>query len=30
MPSKNPHEIFEGKIAKQAVGTSSGLRRIRK
>jgi hypothetical protein len=29
-PSKNPYNIFGGKITKQVVGTSSGLRRIRK
>jgi hypothetical protein len=29
-PSKTPYEIFRGKIAKQVVGTPSGLRRIRK
>jgi hypothetical protein len=29
-PSKSPYEIFGRKIAKQVVGTSSGLQRIRK
>jgi hypothetical protein len=29
-PSKNPYEIVGGKIAKQVVGTSRRLRRVKK
>jgi hypothetical protein len=28
-PSKHPYEIFGGVIAKQVVGTSSGLRKMK-